>query len=56
VEVEEEVENLVRIVARLGKLGAYEKVLSDFEEERQALKASLDAAPPEISPDEIPPQ
>lgn len=52
-EVEEELENLVRMVARLGKLGAYEKVLSDFEEERQALEASLAAAPPEVSPETL---
>ena len=52
-EVEEELENLVRMVARLGKLGVYEKVLTDFEEERQALKASLAAAPPEVNPETL---
>ena len=44
------------MVARLGKPGAYVKVLTDFEEERQALKASLAAAPPEVRPGEIPAQ
>jgi hypothetical protein len=50
--VEAELENLVRLAARLGNLGAYERVVEELRQEQRAIEQRLHcgATPIEVSP------
>ena len=47
-EIDHEIENLIRRAAKLGGLGAYERVLDELTTERPRVEAKLVTAPPNV--------
>jgi hypothetical protein len=53
IQVETEIEHLVRLVARLGHPDAHERVLADLERERETLRRRLRRSDPQIDVEEL---